>query len=115
MSARWWRSGRQADSAKIGDRRLAHPWIGCGTCAVCQRGDENLCRAMKSLGVFSNGGLFRLFATAASRYLIDIGDLPADRAAPLACSGVTTYGALKKVGPALTTEPVVIIGAGGLA
>jgi propanol-preferring alcohol dehydrogenase len=27
---------------------------------------------------------------------------------------VTTYSALKKVGPTLTTEPVVIIGAGGL-
>ena len=48
------------------------------------------------------------------RYLIDIGDLPPDRAAPLACSGVTTYGALKKVGATLTTEPTVIIGAGGL-
>ena len=48
------------------------------------------------------------------RYLIDIGDLPPERAAPLACSGVTTYGALKKVGPTLTTEPIVIIGAGGL-
>ena len=48
------------------------------------------------------------------RYLFDIGDLPPERAAPLACSGVTTYGALKKVGPTLTTEPTVIIGAGGL-
>ena len=48
------------------------------------------------------------------RYLIDIGDMPPERAAPLACSGVTTYGALKKVGPTLTTEPTVIIGAGGL-
>ena len=47
------------------------------------------------------------------KYLFDIGDLPPDRAAPLACSGVTTYGALKKV-PTLTTEPTVIIGAGGL-
>ena len=35
------------------------------------------------------------------RYLFDIGDLPPERAAPLACSGVTTYGALKKVGPTL--------------
>ena len=35
-------------------------------------------------------------------------------AAPLACSGITTYGALKKVGPLLQEEPVVIIGAGGL-
>jgi D-arabinose 1-dehydrogenase-like Zn-dependent alcohol dehydrogenase len=28
------------------------------------------------------------------RYLFDIGDLPPERVAPLACSGVTTFGAL---------------------
>jgi D-arabinose 1-dehydrogenase-like Zn-dependent alcohol dehydrogenase len=98
---------------KIGDRRLAHPWIGCGTCAVCLRGDENLCRAMRSLGVFINGGYADYMIVPHPRYLFDIGDLPPERAAPLACSGVTTFGALKKV-PTLTTEPTVIIGAGGL-
>jgi D-arabinose 1-dehydrogenase-like Zn-dependent alcohol dehydrogenase len=106
--------GPQAQGVKVGDRRLAHPWIGCGTCVVCQRGEENLCRAMKSLGVFSNGGYSDYLMMPHPRYLIDIGDLPPERAAPLACSGVTTYGALKKVGPSLKTEPTVIIGAGGL-
>ena len=106
--------GPQAQGVKIGDRRLAHPWIGCGTCAVCLRGEENLCRAMKSLGVFSDGGYSDYLVLPHPRYLIDIGDLPPDRAAPLACSGVTTYGALKKIGPTLTTDPTVIIGAGGL-
>ena len=106
--------GPQAQGVKVGDRRLAHPWIGCGTCAVCLRGEENLCRAMKSLGVFSDGGYSDYLMLPHPRYLIDIGDLPPDRAAPLACSGVTTYGALKKVGPTLTTDPTVIIGAGGL-
>jgi D-arabinose 1-dehydrogenase-like Zn-dependent alcohol dehydrogenase len=48
------------------------------------------------------------------RYLFDIGNIPPERAAPLACSGITTYGALKKVGPMLQQEPMVIIGAGGL-
>jgi len=47
------------------------------------------------------------------RYLFDIGDMAPERAAPLACSGVTTYGALKKVAT-LKGEPTVIIGAGGL-
>jgi D-arabinose 1-dehydrogenase-like Zn-dependent alcohol dehydrogenase len=107
-------AGPQAPGVKIGARMLAHPWIGCGTCAVCQRGEENLCRAMKSLGVFSNGGYSDYVMLPHPRYLIDIGDLPPERAAPLACSGVTTYGALKKVGPALKTDPTVIIGAGGL-
>src|SRR5262249_56734685 len=47
------------------------------------------------------------------RYLFDIGDLSPERCAPLACSGVTTFGALKKI-PTLKTDPTVIIGAGGL-
>lgn len=106
--------GPQVQGVKIGDRMIAHPWIGCGACAVCRRGEENLCRAMKSLGVFSNGGYSDYLMVPHPRYLIGLGDLPPERAAPLACSGVTTYGALKKVGPSLTTDPTVIIGAGGL-
>jgi D-arabinose 1-dehydrogenase-like Zn-dependent alcohol dehydrogenase len=106
--------GPQTQGVKVGDRRLAHPWIGCGTCNVCRRGEENLCRAMKSLGVFSNGGYSDYLMVPHPRYLFDIGNLPPERAAPLACSGVTTYGALKKVGPSLKTDATVIIGAGGL-
>jgi D-arabinose 1-dehydrogenase-like Zn-dependent alcohol dehydrogenase len=106
--------GPQAKSVKVGARMLANPWIGCGECAVCRRGEDNLCRAMRSLGVFSNGGYADHLLVPHPRYLVDIGDLPPEKAAPLACSGVTTYGALKKIGPVLKTEPTVIIGAGGL-
>ena len=58
--------GPDAKGVKVGDRRLAHPWIGCGTCGPCQRGEENLCRAMRSLGVFSQRRLRRLPDGAAS-------------------------------------------------
>jgi propanol-preferring alcohol dehydrogenase len=105
--------GPEAKGVKVGDRRLAHPWIGCGTCAPCRRNEENHCTAMRSLGVFSNGGYADFMIVPHPRYLFDIGDLPPERAAPLACSGVTTYGALKKV-TTLKSEPTVIIGAGGL-
>jgi D-arabinose 1-dehydrogenase-like Zn-dependent alcohol dehydrogenase len=105
--------GPDAKGVKIGQRMLADPWIGCGTCAVCQRGEDNLCRAMRSLGVFTNGGYADYIMVPHPRYLFDIGDLPPERVAPLACSGVTTFGALKKV-TTLKTEPTVIIGAGGL-
>jgi D-arabinose 1-dehydrogenase-like Zn-dependent alcohol dehydrogenase len=105
--------GPDAKGVKIGARMLADPWIGCGVCDVCKRGEDNLCRAMKSLGVFSHGGYADYIMVPHPKYLFDIGDMPPDRAAPLACSGVTTFGALKKV-PTLKTEPTVIIGAGGL-
>jgi D-arabinose 1-dehydrogenase-like Zn-dependent alcohol dehydrogenase len=106
--------GPDARGVKVGDRRLAHPWMGCGTCAVCKRGDEQLCRTPASLGVFRAGGYSDFLMVPHPRYLFDIGDLPSAAAAPLACSGVTTYGALKKVGAVLQSEPIVIIGAGGL-
>jgi alcohol dehydrogenase, propanol-preferring len=105
--------GPDAKGVRIGARMLADPWIGCGACGPCRRGEENLCRAMKSLGVFADGGYADHIMVPHPRYLFDIGDLPPERVAPLACSGVTTHGALKKV-PTLASEPTVIIGAGGL-
>ena len=105
--------GPDAKGVKIGAKLLADPWIGCGVCEVCKRGEENLCRAMKSAGVFSNGGYADYLIVPHPRYLFEIGDLAPARAAPLACSGITTFSALKKV-PTIKSEPTVIIGAGGL-
>src|ERR1044071_948900 len=106
--------GPDARGVKIGDRRLVDSWMGCGEWSVCKRGDEQLCPKPSSIGVFRHGGYSTHLMVPHPRYLFDIGNIPPERAAPLACSGVTTYSALKKVGPTLTTEPVVIIGAGGL-
>ena len=106
--------GPDAKGVKLGDRRLVHPWMGCGECAVCKRGDEQLCVKPRSLGVFSAGGYADHLMVPHPRYLFEIGDLPPEKVAPLACSGITTYGALKKVGPVLQEQPIVIIGAGGL-
>jgi D-arabinose 1-dehydrogenase-like Zn-dependent alcohol dehydrogenase len=64
--------------------------------------------------VFTAGGYADHVLVPHPRYLFPIGDLPPEKVAPLACSGITTYGALKKVGPVLHEQPLVIIGAGGL-
>lgn len=48
------------------------------------------------------------------RYLVNIDGLDDAEAAPLACAGVTTYSAIKKLGEGIHREPVVMIGAGGL-
>jgi propanol-preferring alcohol dehydrogenase len=107
--------GPDAKGVKVGDVRLAHPWMGCGECKVCLRGDENLCLTPRNLGVFSNGGYATHLMVPHPRYLFDIGDMPPEKAAPLACSGITAYSALKKVGDqVLKEEPIVIIGAGGV-
>lgn len=97
-----------------GRRVLVHPWIGCGECAACRRGEENICIKPQSLGVVRPGGFAEYVLVPHPRYLIDIEDLDPAEAAPLACAGVTTYSALKKLGPRIQEDPVVIIGAGGL-
>lgn len=106
--------GPDATGVKVGDIRLAHPWIGCGECAACRRNEENLCVKPRFLGVFSQGGYSTHLVVPHARHLFDIGGLGPQQAAPLACSGVTAYAALKKVQPTLATDPVLVIGAGGV-
>lgn len=108
------KAGPDAKGAKIGASVVVYPWIGCGECAVCRSGEENICLKARSLGVFTPGGYARYVIVPDARYCIDIAGLDPAEAAPLACSGVTTYSALKKFGPRIKEEPVVIMGAGGL-
>ncbi len=93
---------------------LIHPWIGCGECAACRRGEENICIKPQSLGVARPGGFAEYVLVPHPRYLVDISGLDEAEAAPLACAGVTTYSALKKFGARIHEAPVVVIGAGGL-
>jgi alcohol dehydrogenase, propanol-preferring len=106
--------GPKARGVRKGQKRLVYPWIGCGTCAVCKDGDENLCLSPRYLGIQRAGGYSDHVVVPHPRYLLDLGRLTPAEAAPYACSGLTTYSALRKVGPSLKTHPVVIIGAGGL-
>jgi propanol-preferring alcohol dehydrogenase len=107
-------AGPDAAGVKPGGSYLIYPWIGCGSCGICQAGEEQLCLAPRFLGVQKAGGYADHILVPHPRYLLDVADLPAGEAAPYACSGLTTYGALRKIGPALAREAVVIIGAGGL-
>jgi alcohol dehydrogenase, propanol-preferring len=99
---------------KVGDIVLAYPWLGCGKCKTCLGGDENMCIVKPSaLGVYCDGGYADHLTVRHPKYLIDLKGLDPVTAAPYACSGVTTYSALKKVESAFDS-PIVIIGAGGL-
>ena len=48
--------GPDAKGVKVGQKYVVYPWLGCGECKVCKRGDENLCLAGRSLGVYQPGG-----------------------------------------------------------
>ncbi|WP_321953867.1 alcohol dehydrogenase [Paraburkholderia bannensis] len=107
-------AGPLAGDVKTGTVAVVHPWIGCGQCAACERGEENICMKPQSLGVMRDGGFADYVIVPHPRYLVDLGGLDPVKAAPLACAGVTTYSAVKKFGERIHQDPVVIIGAGGL-
>src|SRR5260221_11049121 len=99
---------------KAGDIALAYPWLGCGKCETCVGGDENMCAVKpNSLGVYCDGGYADHMTVPHPKYLLNLNGLDPVTAAPYACSGVTTYSALKKVESAFNS-PIVIFGAGGL-
>lgn len=98
----------------IGRSVLAYPWIGCGACHRCLSGEENLCAAGRCLGVHRPGGYAEKVVVPHPRYLIDVEGLDPSAAATLACSGLTAYSALRKIGGDPARDWLLLIGAGGL-
>nr|AIE97890.1 alcohol dehydrogenase (adhP) [uncultured marine thaumarchaeote KM3_03_D08] len=105
--------GDSVEGVNIGDLVLVYPWIGCGECPTCKKGDTNLCESPRSLGVFQDGGYAEYVLVPDAKFLAKIDNLDPDAAASLACSGLTAFTAVKK---ALTNSPenILIVGAGGL-
>ena len=64
------KAGPDAD-VKIGSSAAVFPWIGCGECAACQAGEENLCAAPRHLGIQVDGGFATHVLVPHPRYLID--------------------------------------------
>lgn len=106
--------GPDVKDRKVGEVCLAYPWIGCGECRVCREGFENLCMKPRCLGVHVDGGYSDHMLVPDSKYLLPLDGLDPVTVAPYACSGVTTYSALKKLGNLIKQEPILVIGAGGL-
>ena len=98
--------GPKVVDRKVGEMCLVYPWIGCGVCRVCRSGYENLCMKPRCIGVHCDGGYSDQLLVPHSKYLLPLDGLDPAATAPFACSGVTTYSALKKLGPAIKEELV---------
>ncbi len=106
--------GPEVTDARIGDGRVVYPWIGCGECASCRRGEEHLCTPGRGLGTVMPGGFADHVLVPHSRYLFDKGAIDDALASTYACSGLTAYSALKKIADREEGDEVLIIGAGGV-
>ncbi len=106
--------GPDAPAGLVGARKAVFPWIGCGQCRECLAGDENLCGQARYLGVNIDGGFASHVLVPDAKYLIDYDPLPTNFAATLMCSGVTAYGALKRLVDRPRQRNLLLIGLGGV-
>lgn len=102
-----------ADS-EIGKTFVVFPWLGCGECDTCLRGDDNLCAKPNAIGVHRGGGYAEKCVVPHPKFLVDATGVDHSLAATFACSGLTAYSAVKKVQADKEKDTVLVIGAGGV-
>src|ERR1700759_4236398 len=107
--------GSGVSNVEVGDTVIVHPFIACGLCPPCRRGNDMHCLNGSFPGINRDGG-FADFLHTSARSVVKLapGLEPKDIAA-LADAGLTAIHAVKKAVPVL--EPgttAVVIGAGGL-
>jgi D-arabinose 1-dehydrogenase-like Zn-dependent alcohol dehydrogenase len=106
--------GEGVREPEVGMRVAVFPWLGCGECAACRRGDQHLCVPNRVLGVARWGGLADHVLVPDASALLPVGDLAPGVGALAMCSGLTAFSALKRIGKPAPQEPVLLIGMGGV-
>ncbi|MHB1568417.1 MAG: NAD(P)-dependent alcohol dehydrogenase [Solirubrobacteraceae bacterium] len=107
--------GSGVTNVEVGDTVIVHPFISCGLCPACRRGDDMHCLTGSFPGIDRDGGFAQLLKTSARSVVkLDPSLEPKDIAA-LADAGLTAIHAVKKAVPVLGAGTrAVVIGAGGL-
>jgi propanol-preferring alcohol dehydrogenase len=84
------RVGPGVNAPRAGDRVIVYYYVGCGRCAHCLVGDENLCDAIQAEYGFVTDGGFADYVKVPARNAVPLPDHLSDEvAAPIGC-GVTT-------------------------
>ena len=107
--------GSAVSNVEVGDTVIVHPFITCGLCHACRRGDDMHCENGSFPGINRDGGFADFLLTSARSVVkLDPKLQPAEIAA-LADAGLTAIHAVKKAIPVLGAgTKCVVIGAGGL-
>jgi propanol-preferring alcohol dehydrogenase len=112
--------GQGVQGIKEGDAVAVYgPW-GCGYCHACQESMENYCENHAMLkgmggGLGFDGGMADYMLVPSARFLVPLGSLSPQKAAPLSDAALTPYHAIKRVLPSLHADTTaVVLGIGGL-
>jgi 2-desacetyl-2-hydroxyethyl bacteriochlorophyllide A dehydrogenase len=101
--------GEGVANVKPGDRCSVEPYMNCGECFPCRKGNSNCCENLKVLGVMMDGGMTERIVLPARKLH------PANKLAPEQCALVETLAigchAINRGNPQ-SDEHVLVIGAG---
>ncbi len=107
--------GSAVTNVQPGDTVIVHPFISCGLCGPCRRGDDMHCVNGSFPGINRDGGFAELLLTSARSVVKLAPELEPKDIAALADAGLTAIHAVKKaIGVLGAGTRVVVIGAGGL-
>lgn len=108
--------GAGVTSVREGDKVAVYGGWGCGHCAACITGTEQLCATPAWPGLSNyDGGYAEYLLVPQERYLVALTSISTVNAAPLTDAALTPYRAIRKSLPFLDADfPTLVIGVGGL-
>jgi propanol-preferring alcohol dehydrogenase len=108
------RVGGDVAAERVGERVIVYYYVGCGACAHCRVGDEQLCPALRAEYGFITDGGYAEYVTVPARNCVPLPASIADvDAAPIGC-GVTTAVHAARLAELAAGEWVVVYGVGGV-
>lgn len=107
--------GSAVTNVEVGETVIVHPFISCGLCLPCRKGDDMHCLNGSFPGINRDGGFADFLKTSARSVVKLEPSLHPKDIAALADAGLTAIHAVKKaIGVLSAGTRAVVIGAGGL-
>jgi 6-hydroxycyclohex-1-ene-1-carbonyl-CoA dehydrogenase len=97
-----------------GDRVLLPAVYGCGECAMCRNGRENVCERMVMFGNNVDGGYAEYVAAPAKKLICLPDELPVEEASIIADAITTPFHAVVNRGRVKPGDQIVVFGCGGI-
>ena len=102
----------EGSGLSVGDEVVVYPCGGCGSCRVCERGDEQLCTSFGLYGANRDGGMAEKIAVPARNCLPKPSNLSFMEAAAVAINYITAWHMLVARAAVRPGEQVLIQAAG---
>lgn len=113
ISGRVAAAGAKVSGLRTGDSVVLYPYVACGRCSACVRGDDHLCQTVEYLGSERDGGYAEFIAVPARNAYLAPAGVDHKQAAALPVNFLTAWHMVVTRGRLESGETVMITGASG--